>query len=104
MTRPLTDMEAKVLLDLHHLNFQRYPVPWARPLDLGGRSRANTSRLLSQMAGLGYVQFKFRGTRDPEPGANGVRPADRVRGAKVYRITRQGIGHLVHLRLLEDNL
>lgn len=67
----------------------RYPMKWARPLDLGGSNGSHHSNTLNKLAKKGMVNFRFREGAEPADGENGKR-FFASRGAKLYRITPAG--------------
>lgn len=86
--RPLTERDIETLA---YLTNPRDPTaaPWHTPLDLGAYNGSHHSGTLAKLAKRGLVQFKQRGTPDPDDGENGKK-IWRGRGSKTYRITAAG--------------
>ena len=74
----LTDRQTEVLIELESFCRLNNEYAWARPLDLGGRSRSHHSATLGQLEKKGLVKTK-------------PRPKHMTRPSKHYRITDEGI-------------
>ena len=78
-------LEALVAINDH----PRFPMKWARPLDLGGSNGSHHSGTLNRLAQKGLVNFRFREGVEPPEWENGQRFCA-SRGATTYRITPAG--------------
>ncbi len=87
----LTANQREVLAELEFANIRaRYPLAWCRPLDVGASNGSHHSATLHALVKKGLVQFKQRGSRDPDGWESSERKLFRSRGSKCYRITPAG--------------
>lgn len=67
---------------------------WVRPLDIGGRDWSDHTRVLRRLVFLGFVETKQRHTRVGATGSGAWEKTKTTgamgRGARAYRITRNG--------------